>query len=796
MKKIILLLIIFSVIGCNNISKKQNIELIPIQTIFVGDTLTINIQDLFFSTDYSSLEFQSNENIKINHNRKSNEVSIFCGSSNNIFDTVNFNFNNSDYSIPLKIISKQFHTFHFSPPANSKFVSVFGNFNIWNRKEFQMTDKNGDGIYKTKIEFEEGNYQYKFFADGYEFLDPNNPDSIANGLGGFNSSLIVKPKFVGKKPHITPFNFLKTKNTFNYSYRFLKNDLKEEVYLENFYVMLDNKLLPKKNYTFGNNILKISLNNKDYDLKDENNIRILFSNKNISSNILHTKIIDGTPISLSNTNFIWNDAIIYSLMIDRFSNGDSTNDDKIIHQKLEDRANFRGGDLQGIIDKINDGYFDKLGVNTLWISPFFQTTDSAFQETPEPHRCFTGYHGYWPTDSRKVEKRFGTNDLLKELINTAHKHNIKILMDFISNHVHKEHPYFKNHRDWFGELELPDGRKNLRLWNEHRLTTWFDPYIPSFDYLHSDEAIEQVVLDATWWIENYNIDGFRHDAVKHVPNKFWREMTNKIKMYFPEQNIYQIGETFGDYDLVKSYVNNGQLSAQFNFNLYWPARDAFARDDGNFSNLNREIEKSLAVYGQLNLMANIMDSHDQPRLASYLDKDLKWDEDASEAGWKRKIKVDDSLVYKKIEVFFAYLMTTPGIPTIYYGDEIGMTGASDPDNRRMMRWDNIENQNQNLKNKISKLTQLRNNHSALRYGDYIPLLVEKDILVYLRTDFSESILVIINYSENDRDIELEIPDFLKNKNRKNIYGNDEVIRNKNNLIIKTKPFSANLINFN
>jgi glycosidase len=369
-------------------------------------------------------------------------------------------------------------------------------------------------------------------------------------------------------------------------------------------------------------------------------------------------------------------------------------------------------------------------------------------------------------------------------------------MDFISNHVHKEHPYFREHRDWFGKLKLPDGRNNLRLWNEHRLTTWFDPYLPSYDYLHSEDAIEQVVSDAIWWLENYDLDGFRHDAVKHVPNKFWRQLTYKIKSHFSEKEIYQIGETFGDHDLVKSYVNNGQLSAQFNFNLYWPARDAFARDDGNFKNLNREIEQSMETYGQLNLMGNIMDSHDQPRLAAYLDKDLKWSENAAEAGWQRNIKIDEPLTYKKIELYFAYLMTIPGIPTIYYGDEIGITGAADPDNRRMMKWnDGLNKYSTELKNNIAKLTNLRNSHSALRYGDYISLKANDNTFAYLRNDFSGKMLIVINYSNNGKKIEFKLPKDLQLENKKHLYGNGKIKIQNNNFSIETKPYSVNIFGF-
>ena len=175
--------------------------------------------------------------------------------------------------------------------------------------------------------------------------------------------------------------------------------------------------------------------------------------------------------------------------------------------------------------------------------------------------------------------------LLQKLIDDAHQHGINVLIDYVANHVHKEHPFFKNHRDWFGQLELPDGTLNLREWDKHRLTTWFEPFLPKFDYINSAEALDTMTSNAVWWLQETNADGFRQDAVKHIPNIFWRTLTRKIKseISIPEhKNIFQIGETFGSYDLINSYVNNGQLDAQFNFNLYDTAIPVFIDSSRSF----------------------------------------------------------------------------------------------------------------------------------------------------------------------------------------------------------------------
>ena len=350
----------------------------------------------------------------------------------------------------------------------------------------------------------------------------------------------------------------------------------------------------------------------------------------------------------------WNDAIIYSLMIDRFNNGDPSNDNPVNHDSLFTPANYNGGDLQGIINKISEGYFDQLGINTFWISPIVDNTNKAYREYPPPYRYYTGYHGYWPVSLQGVEEHFGDMNLAKELINKSHKNDIKVLLDFVAHHVHEEHPLWNEHRDWFGILELPDGRKNLRLWDEYRLTTWFEPYMPSFDFTKSNDALETMTENAVWWLKETGADGFRHDAVKHVPNEFWRLLTKKIKerIEIPDQTmVYQIGETFGGYDLISSYVSNGQLNSQFNFNLYDTAIPVFLDPESSFELLDNQMQKTFQVYGVNHLMGNLVSSHDKIRYMAYADGDLEINDGrASEYAWTNPPKVDNQSSYDKLKL--------------------------------------------------------------------------------------------------------------------------------------------------
>ena len=140
-------------------------------------------------------------------------------------------------------------------------------------------------------------------------------------------------------------------------------------------------------------------------------------------------------------------------------------------------------------------------------------------EYPFPHRKYSGYHGYWPVSCTKIDSRFGNSQTLKKLVREAHKKEIKVLLDFVSNHVHENNPIIKKHPQWATDLILEDGTENIRIWDEQRLTTWFDRFLPTIDYSIS-EAVEMMTDSALFMLSEYKLDGFRHDATKHIPKVF------------------------------------------------------------------------------------------------------------------------------------------------------------------------------------------------------------------------------------------------------------------------------------
>ncbi len=747
-------ILLMFLVGCESNSSPQ-LDIIPVQFLFSGDSSEIAIQDMFYAEDYSSLSFKDHPHLNANFSTETDELTIYADKDFSGYTSLSFLYKNKRYDLPIKVIERKYITFNYVPDPDVKNVCVFGNFNFWLRNQLMMK-KNDDGKFSITIPFEPGQYEYLFAVDGQEILDPSNPVSVPNGLGGFNSPLKVLPGFSGTRPFITPESYT-SENELQLKFHILPHDYKEKIEQKDIIALVDNHRLSSSRINVSDKLVTLSLPKEL--ARTNRRIRLTWTCNVTTSNLVEVILENGSPAA-NGGDFKWQDAIMYSLMVDRFYNADPSNDNPILNAKLADRVNFRGGDLQGVTQKLDEGYFNELGVNTLWILPIIKNTPKPFLETPPPHRMFSGYHGYWPISGREVDPHYGTNDDAHTMITVAHKRDLKVLMDYVSNHVHQEHPYYQKHPEWFGQYELSDGRKNLRLFDEYRLTTWFESYLPSFDYPNAPEAIDTMVADAIWWLRNYNIDGFRHDAVKHVPSVFWRALTHEIRKEFPSKDVFQIGETFGDHSLIHSYVNKGQLSAQFNFNLYWPARYAFAMDESSFAGLAAEMERVVDIYGQNHLMANLMDSHDQPRYPAYLEHDLDWGDNAQEVGWHTNIQIDDPLTYEKIEMYMTYLMTIPGPPVIYYGNEVGMTGAADPDNRRQMDW-TVNKRQKELRKYVSTMTALRSEHPALRYGDYSTVRADEQVYAYLRSDFNERILTVIHRKNSPDKVFITLPEELE-----------------------------------
>ena len=469
--------------------------------------------------------------------------------------------------------------------------------------------------------------------------------------------------------------------------------------------------------------------------------------------------------------------VLYSLMIDRFRNGNKQNDWKMQARDVLDIVDYQGGDIAGITEKIESGFFDELGVSTLWISPITQNPWDAWGYYPFDflptenedeipmynnkydktldHTRFSGYHGYWPIFATQIDKRFGTDKELKQMLSAAHKHNINVILDYVANHMHINSPTLQEHPDWITDSILPDGRRNFELWDDARLTTWFDKHIPTLD-LERKEVYEPMTDSALYWLENYEFDGFRHDACKHIPECYWRTLTQKMKERFPDRALWMIGETYGSPELIGSYVKTGMLDAQFDFNVYFTAIHAIVEESGDMRQVERVIEESLAAYGAHHTMGNISGNHDQVRFASLAGGAISFAEDGKLAGWTREVGIGNAdIAYKKALLLEVLNMTIPGVPCVYQGDEYGETGGGDPDNRKMMRFEELSEQEAEMRETVASLIKQRRSSMAMLYGDYLPIYADKDVLCFKRVYGDETVTVALNKGETERSITVD-----------------------------------------
>ncbi len=227
--------------------------------------------------------------------------------------------------------------------------------------------------------------------------------------------------------------------------------------------------------------------------------------------------------------FDWRDAVLYFVFVDRFLDGDPSNNGAAI-PGVAPPAAYQGGDWKGVLQKVDEGYFNDLGVNVLWLTVPFENTDASGMGS-DGH-AYSAYHGYWPTDLTKPESHFGSAAELKALIDGAHAKGLKVVLDYAMNHVHITSPVYAQHQDWFWPLNDAsvsncvcgggcgwDGAQAKRC--------WFTDYLPDFNYQNA-AARRFSVDNAVQWIKDTGADGFRLDAVKHIEDAWLTDLRKRV----------------------------------------------------------------------------------------------------------------------------------------------------------------------------------------------------------------------------------------------------------------------------
>jgi glycosidase len=443
----------------------------------------------------------------------------------------------------------------------------------------------------------------------------------------------------------------------------------------------------------------------------------------------------------------WRDAVIYFAMVDRFNDGDPHNNTTVAGAELP--GQYQGGDFKGIEQKIDAGYFDQLGINTLWITSPLDNADQAYIGADGHY--YSGYHGYWPKDETLIESHFGSEADLTEMIDHAHAHGIQVLMDYVMNHESSESPVWQQHNDWFNPDSNGHGGNCVCgagcSWDTDRLVCWFDTFLPDFNFLNS-AARKWSVDNAVFWAKH--VDGFRLDAVKHIQTVWLTDLRARIQAEVAwDQPFYMVGETFdGDRNLIKSYVDpSTMLDGQFDFPLRGAVLGTLLHRSGAMNDLASFVAGNDGFYGQGSIMSTFLGNHDVPRSIEHaLDNPMydPWD-GGKENNWANQPQLPGtSNPFQRLYVAYAFLFTSPGIPMLYYGDEYGMPGAGDPDNRRFMQWAGYTTDQSWLHDRIAALAKMRAAHPATRRGTRSQLGVTQDVWVYKMSLPGDTVYVALN----------------------------------------------------
>jgi glycosidase len=504
---------------------------------------------------------------------------------------------------------------------------------------------------------------------------------------------------------------------------------------------------------------------------------------------LDAPLPDGGPVVDGSTPpppFNWRDGIIYYIFVDRFLDSNAQNNCVVpgvspseVSADPASPAQYRGGDWAGITAKINDGYFQSLGVNALMITSPMTNVGIAGQGIEGDTHNYSAYHGYWPTsvDPMTPSSCFGTRADLAALVSAAHANKLMVLFDHTIVHVHVTSDIYTQHSNWFwtngGQPWCTCGTTGCD-WDPvagQGLKCWFTDYLPHWNYgvAEARDFAKRMTLD---WITQYGIDGLRLDAIKHVDESWLLDtrsaITAEVAPQRPDSPIYLVGETVdGNIANIAKYVDPvTKLDGQFDFPTRAQIVRTVLRRGGQMSDLATFMDQNADAYGPSAVMSTILGTHDMMRVIHHAENvpvgSGEWDDGKGTtaprvAGWTTHPNGPSTIEpYERLANGFAVLFTNKGAPLIYYGDEVGLAGAGDPDNRRMMPWSGIGTEQQWLHDRMAKLLQIRKAHTSTRSGTRTTLLANQDVWVYSLSDGSDQLYVVINRGDTAQSVTLGV----------------------------------------
>ena len=445
------------------------------------------------------------------------------------------------------------------------------------------------------------------------------------------------------------------------------------------------------------------------------------------------------------------DDVIYLIMPDRFSDGDVSNNDPPQSKGLYNRENkfmYHGGDFQGIINHLP--YLKDLGITAIWLTPWYDNVNHADEIEKKENGPTTGFHGYGAVDFYGVEEHFGSLAKLRELVEEAHRQGIKVIQDEVANHTGPYHPWVDDEPTptWYNGTRAAHLKNVFQTWVLHdpraetaikreTMEGWFLDFLPDLNQ-NDEETRRYLIQNTLWWIGTTGLDGIRQDTWQYVPNSFWRDWTAAIKREYPEFRV--VGEV-KDGDVVHvSFFQGGirrfdgidsGLDSLLDFPLFYPLRRAFA-EGKEVKELAQTLSKDY-LYPNSEILVTLLGGHDDKRFMS--------EPGASITGLK---------------LAHAFLLTTRGVPQLYYGDEIAMTGVDEPttrqdfpggftgDRRNAFTKNGRTAEEQGLFEYVRRITRLHAELEPLRRGSLVNLYVAPQQYVYARVTSRASVVIAIN----------------------------------------------------
>ncbi len=456
---------------------------------------------------------------------------------------------------------------------------------------------------------------------------------------------------------------------------------------------------------------------------------------------------------------------IYLMMPDRFANGDSSNDSIPGMLEKADRSDptkRQGGDLKGVLDKAD--YIKDLGMTAVWFTPIFEN-----DMTPE----YGAYHGYAATDLYKVDRRLGSNEEYKHLIETLHSKGMKVIMDMIHNHIGINHWWMSDlpTSDWVHDFEtygqtnfkgtIPADPHASRADKDRLVKGWFVPEMPDLDQ-RNELLADYLIQNTIWWIEYSGVDGIRMDTYLYPYPDYMARWADEVLAAYPNFNI--VGEAWVEsvaHEAFWQYDNPGiddgydsNLPSVTDFPVSFAVRNALLELSGSgWDSGLKKLYYTLTqdrLYSDPNQNVIFLDNHDMGRIF----ETLKQDE-------------------KLFRMACAFIMTCRGIPQIYYGTELmmghedrggddeawrqTMPGGWKEDSRSVFEKSGRTDKENEIYDYISKLANWRKTSRATHHGDFLHFIPENDVYVYFRTLPDEAVMVVMNH--NDGRISLDTSRF-------------------------------------